>query len=107
MPQYEYRVLDGHEGCTYCRNVFVVVQAMKDEKLAACPKCGAPVDRLLFANRIATPHGPAYYKNIGFKKLVKRDDGVYENLTAQGDESRYMERGKADTLPDVGSVIPD
>ena len=40
---------------------------------------------------------------MGFTKLVKRDDGVYENVTRLPGESRYMEKGKADTLP----LFPD
>jgi hypothetical protein len=39
--------------------------------------------------------------------LVKRDDGVYENVTARGDDSRYMERGKPGTVPDLSKTITD
>ncbi len=40
-------------------------------------------------------------------KLVKRDEGVYENVTRTGKESRYMEAGKPETLPDIQRKISD
>ena len=43
----------------------------------------------------------------GFTKLVKRDDGVYENVTARNGDSRYMERGKPETVPDLSKTITD
>lgn len=46
-------------------------------------------------------------KNQGFTKLVKRDDGVYENVTATGDEKRYMERGDPDSIPHLKKKIRD
>lgn len=107
MPLYEYQVVDGREGCPMCAHSFKVLQGMKDERLTACPKCAAPVQRLLFAPGIATPKTNTELKNLGFTKLVKRDTGVYENVTATKSESRYMEAGKADTLPDLKSKITD
>ena len=46
-------------------------------------------------------------KEKGFTKLVKRDEGVYENVTASGDEARYMKAGDASTLPDLKKKIGD
>ncbi|MDX2174944.1 MAG: zinc ribbon domain-containing protein [Candidatus Sumerlaeia bacterium] len=107
MPLYEYRVLDGHEGCPHCSNVFQVLQSMKDDAVACCPRCGAPVERLLFAPGIATPKTNTELKNLGFTKLVKRDTGVYENVTQTGSESKYMEAGKSDTIPHLKNKITD
>jgi len=39
--------------------------------------------------------------------LVRRDDGVYENVTARKGDSRYMERGKPETIPDLSKTISD
>ncbi|MGL6281341.1 MAG: zinc ribbon domain-containing protein, partial [Microcoleaceae cyanobacterium] len=48
----------------------------------------APVKRLISAPRLIVEMGVSDLKSHGFSKLVKRDQGVYENLTATGDESR-------------------
>mgnify|MGYP006287469437 CR=1 FL=1 len=67
----------------------------------------APVKRLLFTPGIATPKTNSELKDLGFTKLVKRDDGVYENVTRSGDESRYMERDKPETMPHVHKKVGD
>ena len=51
--------------------------------------------------------GNSTLKEKGFTKLVKRDEGVYENVTATGDEARYMKEGDASTLPDLKKKIGD
>ncbi len=67
----------------------------------------SPVEKLLFPAGIATPKTNADLKNLGFTKLVKRETGVYENVTATGSESRYMKAGDSSTLPDIKSKIQD
>ena len=44
---------------------------------------------------------------MGFTKLVKRDDGIYENVTATGKESKYWDAAKPETRPDLKSKISD
>ncbi|MDK2972458.1 MAG: hypothetical protein PWP23_2213 [Candidatus Sumerlaeota bacterium] len=105
MPVYEYRHLEQRgEGCT---EVFEIYQKITDDRLQVCPVCGHPVERLLFAAAISTPHTNAELKNLGFTKLVKRDDGVYENVTRTKDEKRYMKRDDPTSLPDIKSKITD
>jgi len=53
------------------------------------------------------PKSNAEIRNMGFTKLVKRDDGVYENVTRSGDEARYMRRGETDTMPHLDKKIGD
>ncbi len=67
----------------------------------------APVRKVLSAPGISLPTGDAKLKEIGFTKLVKRDDGVYENVTRTGDEERYMKAGDADSLPHLHKKITD
>lgn len=104
MPVYEY----AHEGdgCTLGRE-FEHTQSIKDDALKACPQCGAPVRRLISRPYISTPQGDSALKNMGFTKLVKRDNGVYENVTRGKDESRYMVAGQADTVPKFQNKITD
>ena len=39
--------------------------------------------------------------DLGFTKLVRRDDGVYENVTARDGESKVMLRDKPETYPNL------
>lgn len=68
---------------------------------------GEPVERLLFPVGVNTPRGDSELKNMGFTKLVKRDTGVYENVTRSGNESRYMNAGDNSTLPNLKGKIID
>ncbi len=117
MPIYEYAFSAKPEaktepgqapaGCPYCRDGFTVRQSIKDARLEVCPQCGAPVERLIFPVGVATPHTAADLKNLGFTKLVRKDKGVYENVTATGDESRYWEADKPGTMPNLKGKITD
>ena len=112
MPVYEYLCRDN--GATV-----EVVHAMTESvdtwgrlcELAGCDPgstpASAPVERMLFAPGISTPAGNSKLKEMGFTKLVKRDTGVYENVTASGSESRYMNAGDASTLPNLKGKISD
>ena len=104
MAIYEYEHMA--EGCDRGR-VFEVAQSIHDAPLSACPTCGRPVRKLISLVGISTPKTNAELKDLGFTKLVKRDDGVYENVTARQGESRYMERGKPETMPNLSKNIRD
>ena len=68
----------------------------------------APVRiRIQSAPGMAVPAFNSELKNLGFTKLVKRDDGVYENVTATGEEKRYMKRGDPTSLPNLKDKIGD
>lgn len=68
----------------------------------------APVERLVKSPpNIASTASNSELKSHGFTKLVRRDDGVYENVTATGDESRYMKRGEKDSVPHFHKKIED
>ncbi len=104
MAVYEYE----HIGPACKRGrVFEAVQSIHDEPLAVCPDCGGPLRRLISLVGIRTPKTNSELKDLGFTKLVKRDDGVYENVTARSGESRYMHRGRPETLPDLSKTIKD
>lgn len=104
MPVYEYE----HQSkpCKIGR-VFEVVQSIKDERLATCPRCGGPVRRLISGAYVSTPTTASEYKSMGFTRLEKRDEGVYENVTRSHGEARYMEAGKPQTLPNLKKKIRD
>lgn len=104
MAVYEYE----HQGKA-CRlgKVFEVEHSMRDNALETCPECGGPVRRLISRVFVSTPTGDSDLKSMGFTKLVKRDSGVYENVTATGNESRYVEADKPETMPDLKRKVGD
>ncbi len=80
---------------------------MSSEKLTQCPSCDAPVRRLISLVAVSTPKTNSDLKSMGFTKLVRRDNGVYENVTATGKESRIWDSSKPETMPDFRSKIKD
>jgi putative FmdB family regulatory protein len=104
LPFYDYEHTEG-----ICRlgKVFEIRQSMHDKPFVTCPECRQPVKRLVSLAGISSPKTNSELRDLGFTKLVKRDDGVYENVTARNNESRYMEKGKPDTMPDISKIISD
>lgn len=104
MPIYEYE----HLGKSCSRgSVFEVGQSILDPPLTRCPDCGGVVRKLISRPNISTPKGNSALRDLGFTKLVKRDDGVYENVTARDGESRVVHRDKPGTYPDFKKTITD
>ena len=104
MPIYEYEHLDRE--CELGRH-FEISQSITSERLTACPECGQPVKRLISLCAVSTPKTNSDLKNHGFTKLVRRDNGVYENVTATGKESKIWDVRKPETMPDLKSKIRD
>lgn len=90
MPFYRYE----HEQPGECAqgHEFELMQSMKDDKLTVCPACAQAVVRLIPRSvSYSSPKGAAELKNMGFTKLVRRDKGVYENVTAQPGEKKIVD----------------
>lgn len=104
MPVYEYEHIE--KPCSKGK-VFDMVQSIHDKPLVQCPDCGGSIRKLISRFGISTPKSNRELRDLGFTKLVKRDDGVYENVTARDGESRVMERGKPETVPDLSKTIRD
>jgi len=66
-----------------------------------------PVCKRVTSVNIAVPVSNSKLKEVGFTKLVKRDDGVYENVTAIDGESRYMRAGDPTSIPNLHKKIED
>jgi predicted nucleic acid-binding Zn ribbon protein len=67
----------------------------------------APVRKVISAPAIAVTIADSKLKEVGFTKLVKRDKGVYENVTALDHEKRYMKAGDPSSVPDFKTKIGD
>ena len=104
MPVYEYEHQE--EPCTLGK-VFDFRQTLNEKQLTRCPHCSSPVQKIISHINICCPKSNSELRDLGFTKLVKRDDGVYENMTARDGDSRYMVKGKPETIPDLGKTISE
>jgi putative FmdB family regulatory protein len=84
MPIYCYRAVDSAQACEHCREIFEVHQRMSEEALAACPQCGAPIERIItsvyFGTSLKDRLSDKRLKQLGFKKYVKDDKGKYTDI---------------------------
>lgn len=69
---------------------------------------GAAVQRVIrTAPAVSVTESNSELRNQGFTKLVRRDEGVYENVTAVEGEARFMVRGRKKTVPHVHKKVGD
>lgn len=113
MPRYDY----------FCKENDQVVEVIHPPSIKltrwgdVCEKPGlelgavsadSPVERIITTAPMAnTPMGNSGLKNLDFTKLVKRDDGVYENVTRTGTESKFMKAGDPSSMPHLNKKISD
>ena len=104
MPVYEYEHQEG--SCTLGK-VFDYKQTISEKQLSRCPHCSGPVHKIISRINISCPKTNSELRDLGFTKLVKRDDGVYENMTSRDGDSRYIVKGKPETIPNLGKTISE
>jgi len=80
MPIYEYRARDQKHACPQCAGGFEWIQSLHDPPLATCPKCGAPVEKLISPPAIGKSGASLddRARNAGFHKLKRLGKGEYE-----------------------------
>ena len=81
-------------------------------ELAGCPLGDTPADSpvrrvITTAPMTATPKTNSELRDLGFTKLVRRDDGVYENMTRSGSEKRYVRSEDSSSMPHLHKKISD
>ena len=77
MPIYRYK--STKKGCDFCRGGFDQFQTMNEAPLPRCPRCGGRVKKIPARFSGFTPMlSDTHLKEKGFKKLVRKDKGVYE-----------------------------
>ena len=86
---------------------FEIRQSIHDDRLKKCPRCAGPVRKIIAKTYVSIPTSDSDLKSKGFAKLVRRDKGVYENVTAQDGESKIFEAGKPETAPKLKKRIRD
>lgn len=112
MPNYDYRcpangqVIEVYHSIHQKIATWGELCATNEMPIGNTPE-DAPVEKVLTAPGLNFPKTTSALKNMGFTKLVKRDKGVYENLTATGNESRYVNADQPNTFPDFKKKIAD
>lgn len=83
MSIYEY-IANSEKSCEYCKDVFEEVQSILSEPLTECPKCGAPIIKLIssiggivFANRQMNT-----YNDVKHAKYWRDKNGIRHKVTA-------------------------
>ena len=66
-----------------------------------------PVTKVISAPSLAFPKTNTELKNMGFTKLVKREKGVYENVTANEGDARFMKADDPSSIPKLTNKISD
>ena len=82
MPIYVYEAKDPEKGCAKCRGGFEIRQSLKDDRLVACPDCGAAIYRVIQAPGLTHSKTDLHYraKRAGFNCLKKVSKGEYEKM---------------------------
>lgn len=104
MPIYEYEHLENP--CALGKES-EVRQSIDDDPLNKCPRYGRPVKNLPSLVGISVPKTNSELRDLMFGKLAKRNDRAYENVTARYAESRHIEYGKPETMPNLKKIISD
>jgi len=112
VPCYDYFCAENGQTVEVKHGMQTVLETWGEVCYAAQVPMGdtdftAPVLKVLSAPSISLPTGDSKLKEIGFTKLVKRDDGVYENVTRTGEEKRYMKAGEVDSVPHLHKKVGD
>src|SRR3954449_12018165 len=95
MPRYDYvcpangRVFEVRHSISERLRTWGEVCDRAQEPAGDTP-ADAPVELVVHAPALGFPRGDSQLKSQGVTKLVRRDGGVYENVTASDGESRYV-----------------
>ena len=105
MPTYRYECANA---VCPSNGMYEAHQSIHEDEWTECPHCGGPTSRIIAPPpRPSVPKSDSDLRDMGFAKLVKRDKGVYENVTAMSHESRYFRAGQKETMPDLSKRISD
>lgn len=113
MPTYDYRCPANGAIVTVSHGMDAQIKCWLELCYASGEPLGetdplAPVEKIITsAPQVHTSPGNAELKGHGLTKLVKRDDGVYENVTASDGEARYVKPGEPGTYPDLHRKVRD
>jgi len=80
MPTYEYEAVKPEEACEKCAEGFELVRRLNDPPVTQCPRCGAPVRKLISAPAVGRSKSSLddRAKSAVFTKLKRLGKGEYE-----------------------------
>lgn len=94
MPIYEYRAYNN--GCDYCRRGFDVLQKFSDELLKQCPRCGAPVTRVVSRFSACVVESPEDSVNLEEQLNRYEKEGMWSHAAELADKAGLQERAMED-----------
>jgi putative FmdB family regulatory protein len=94
MPIYEYRATE--RGCDYCLDKFEVMQSMNAEPLTKCPKCQAPIRRLISMFRACVSETTDEAVKIERKIRNHEREGRWSHAAELADKAGLEGRAKED-----------
>jgi putative FmdB family regulatory protein len=86
MPIYEY-MPKSDEHCDHCESGFELLQKINDASVQTCPRCEAPVKRVISAPNVgrADPSlEPSNLEKHGFTQYRKSSKGEYHKTAGKG-----------------------
>ncbi|HEX76431.1 MAG TPA: zinc ribbon domain-containing protein [Dehalococcoidia bacterium] len=92
MPIYEYQATG--EGCEYCQNGFEIIQNMSDKPLTECPKCQAPVKKLLSSFHACVIETPDEVIETERKISDHEKDGSWGHAAELADKAGLEDRAR-------------
>jgi len=94
MPIYEYKATA--EGCNYCRDGFEVRQSIDAGPLTECPKCQAPVKRLLSQFHACVVETSNEVAETERKLRDYEKEGMWSHAAELADKTGLEDRAKED-----------
>ncbi len=96
MPRYDYYCDDNQTTVEVDHPMPTTLSTWGEVCFAAQISLGdtdplAPVRKVIRAPYLAKPIANSQLRETGFTKLVRRDKGLYENVTAAEGEARYLQ----------------
>jgi hypothetical protein len=112
VPRYDYhcasngRTVEVRHGIHERLRTWGEICARAQEATGDTP-ADAPVELVVHAPALGFPRGDSELKSKGFTKLVRRDTGVYENVTASDGESRIVSADNPAAGLNLGKKLGD
>ena len=86
MPIYEYAA--SGKGCAFCEAHFERLEKLSAIALTQCPKCSAPVQRIISAPSVVSGQShrqkESHLEKHGFTQYRRAEKGVYEKTVGKG-----------------------
>ena len=113
MPRYDYYCQANGRTIEVSHSIKQVITTWRELcetasiDLGDTPASATVQIRITTPPMMNTPTGNSDLKNLGFTKLVKRQDGTYENVTRTGTEKKHLDPKDPSSMPHLHKKIRD